>query len=66
MGKKEENQPPSLFDNLDLFAAGTAEDAGARRPPQSGRVEGETKKSKGSSMTSGGGAASTLLTHPPC
>ena len=26
MGKKEESQPPSLFDNLDMFAPGKVEE----------------------------------------
>ena len=47
MGKKEENQPPSLFDNLDMFAAEKVEKKGetASRPIQ--------KKEKSSSKKSG-------------
>ena len=52
MGKKEENQPPSLFDNLDMFAAEKVEKKGetASRPIQ--------KKEKSSSKKSGQETAS--------
>ena len=35
MGKKEENQPPSLFDNLDMFAVAPANGAPAAKPVES-------------------------------
>ena len=63
MGKKEDNQPPSLFDNLDMFAAKPAEKKTEAKVGKSGEADSRPllKKEKSSSKRSGQETASPFF-----